>query len=225
MQLKYDHIIRETFPNLYVGLGVISDLGHFKKEVFEELRNSVYSKLKKQYTLENLKELHPLIKTYRDFFWALKIDPTKIRPAAEALIRRVLGDRPIPRINCVVDAYNLASIQTGIALAAFDSDLLTGDLIMRFAKKNEDFLGIGMKKSIKLQGNELIITDKNQIIAIYPYRDADNTKVTKDSKKIVLMICGVPGIDKEILNSAAEIAITFITQICGGKGTYQFYLQ
>jgi DNA/RNA-binding domain of Phe-tRNA-synthetase-like protein len=47
---------------------------------------------------------------------------------------------------------------------------------MRFAKENEEFLGIGMEKPIKLTGKEIIISDNEKIIAIYPYRDSEKYK-------------------------------------------------
>ena len=215
--LKYDKQVREKFPDLHVALGRISELKTPNQKEFENKKNFVYNKLKESYSLDTLKDLE-IVRAYRDFFWTLGIDPTKIRPAAEALIRRILGGKEIPRINCVVDAYNLVSMEDAIAIAAFDVNKLEGDLIMRFAKEGEEFLGIGMKKSKILKGKELVISDNKELIAIYPYRDADNTKVTKSSREILFLICGVPGINKENLDSTAKKMISYTTQICGGHG-------
>jgi DNA/RNA-binding domain of Phe-tRNA-synthetase-like protein len=222
MQFKYNDRVREKFPGLHVALGFISNLGTYDVNKFENKKNHVHEYLKATHSLETLKDAKKT-RVYRDFFWSINIDPTKIRPAAEALIRRVLGGKEIPRINCVVDAYNLASMESGIALAAFNADKLKGDLTMHFARQGEEFLGIGMKGPKILQGNELIISDDKELIAIYPHRDADNTKVVKGVKKIVLLVCGVPGIDIEELNSTAKLAISYITQICGGSGEYQIF--
>ncbi|MFX0140846.1 MAG: B3/4 domain-containing protein [Candidatus Hodarchaeota archaeon] len=222
MKFIFQQSVKERFPDLRVGLGFISGLKTEQKNLFNQKRESIYNILKEKHSLDTLKDLD-IIRAYRDFFWALGIDPTKIRPAAEALIRRILKGKSIPRINCVVDAYNLASMESGIALAAFDADLLKGDLIMRFAEENEIFLGIGMKEAKKLKGNELIINDQKQIIAIYPYRDADSTKVTKYTKEILLLICGAPRLEKELLNFAGDLAIDYITQLCGGTGNYQIF--
>jgi len=40
-------------------------------------------------SLEGLKE-DPVVRAYRDFYWRLGIDPTKVRPSSEALARRAL---------------------------------------------------------------------------------------------------------------------------------------
>ncbi|MCP8310944.1 MAG: hypothetical protein L6N94_05545 [Candidatus Methylarchaceae archaeon HK01M] len=183
------------------------DLEDFKEKIIEEV--------KENYDIESLKDV-PIFRAYRDFFWRAGIDPTKIRPAAEALIRRVLGGKTIPTINNIVDAYNLASIKSGIALAAFDEDRLQGDLRMRLSREGEVFLGIGMSEPKELQGGEIIVSDDVKLVAIYPYRDADETKVTEATKKVLLMICGVPGISKEELIDTSDIAVEYITKFCGG---------
>jgi len=98
----------------------------------------------------------PIFRTYRDFFWEIDIDPTKTRPASEALVRRVLQGKTLPTINTLVDAYNLASLTSGIPLAAFDYQSLEGELEMRFARKGEEFLGIGMDGPKSLDGGEIV---------------------------------------------------------------------
>ncbi|MEM1944718.1 MAG: phenylalanine--tRNA ligase beta subunit-related protein [Nitrososphaerota archaeon] len=84
-----------------------------------------------------------LVRAYRDFFWRMAIDPTKTRPSAEALLRRVLQGREFPRVNTLVDVYNVVSMKNIVPIAAFDADRLVGDLVMRFARKGEKFSGIG----------------------------------------------------------------------------------
>jgi len=42
-------------------------------------------------------------KAARSLFQALKVAPTKIRPSSEALLRRTLRQKPLSRINTLVD--------------------------------------------------------------------------------------------------------------------------
>jgi len=185
-----------------------AELQAFKRKVVEETR--------KTHDLTTVKDA-PIFRTYRDFFWRVGIDPTKIRPAAEALVRRILAGKPIPTINTLVDAYNLASIRTGVAMGAFDADRLYGELELRPAREGEEFICIGMDGPIKLKRNEFVVADAKKLIAIYPYRDADETKVTEATKNVVLLICGVPGIEEQVLTDATRVAVEFITRFCGGK--------
>ena len=145
------------------------------------------------------------------------VDPTKTRPAAEALIRRVLRGRPLPRINTLVDAYNLASIESTIPLAAFDEDDLAGDLLMRQADAGEEFLGIGMDKPITLNGGEAVVQDGEKLVAIYPHRDADACKITLDTENTLMLICGVPNIKEGLLKIAGRVTVGYITRFCDGS--------
>jgi len=217
MSLKIDSELKTRFPDLNVltlrikGVQIHkrgAELEKFKVEVMRQVRND--------YNLDSVKD-HPTFRAYRDFFWSIKIDPTKIRPAAEALIRRILAGKTLPSINTLVDAYNLASIKSRIALATFDADKLEGDLLMRFAEEDEQFYGIGMKKPLILKGGEIVVSDDKKLIAVYPYRDADNTKVTEETENIMMLVCGVPGIPKENLENASRVALEYITRFCDGE--------
>jgi len=165
------------------------------------------------YAIESLKD-EPRLRAYRDFFWRVGVDPTKVRPAAEALLRRVIQGKPFPRINTLVDAYNLASAETRIALAAFDVSKLRGDLRMRRARQGETFLGIGMEATATLKGVEVVCEDADRLVAIYPYRDAEATKVTLATTDTVFMTCGVPGISDETLDSADVTTTEFVERFC-----------
>ncbi|MGC8962010.1 MAG: B3/B4 domain-containing protein, partial [Candidatus Bathyarchaeia archaeon] len=159
----------------------------------------------------------PIFRAYRDFFWKIGVDPTKVRPAAEALVRRALLGKPIPTINTLVDAYNLASMETGIALAAFDRNKISGDLVMRYAWPGEPFQGIGMRYPIVLRGVEVVVSDGEKLVAIYPYRDADSSKIVESTRSLILMVCGVPGIEETKLIEARDIATSYITRFCDGE--------
>jgi len=218
MNLEIDVKLKTRFPDLTVLTCNIKGVNVEKQNFeLEKLKEEIMKQVREKYDLDSVKNM-PTFRAYRDFFWRVNIDPTKNRPAAEALIRRILGGRTIPRINTLVDAYNLASIKTEIALAAFDTNKLKGDLLMRFAEKGEKFIGIGMDKPMLLQGVEIIVSDSEKLVAIYPYRDADSTKITEKTKNVSLLVCGVPGIEEETLQNAAQVALEFITQFCGGEG-------
>jgi DNA/RNA-binding domain of Phe-tRNA-synthetase-like protein len=214
MELSSHQDIKERFPDLRVSILIVNNLKIEKKSPqLETFREDVIKETKSSYVLETLKDDENFRK-YRDFFWKIDIDPTKIRPASEALIRRILQGKPIPKINTGVDAYNLASIKSGIPLAAFDANTIHGELIMKFAKIGEKFLGIGMKKPKVLAGNEVVVADEERLIAIYPYRDADLSKITPSTKNILVMSCGVPGIPWEKIKEAGNLAREYLESFC-----------
>lgn len=217
MRLTVDHAIRSEYQGLAAILFAIKgvrveesldDLEHFKSEALQRFRSTL--------SLETLKDV-PALRTYRDFFWRVGIDPTKTRPASEALLRRVLQGKDIPRINTLVDAYNIASMETHVPLAVFDAAKLQGDMVMRMAVAGEKFHGIGMTAEETLTGKEVVVQDDQMLIAIYPYRDADFSKVMTETTDVSIMVCGVPGIELSRLDEARKLSANYITRFCGGK--------
>jgi len=216
MILRIDSELKTAFPDLTVLTLHINGVKIQKRDnELEKFKATVAEQVRNEYDLDTVKD-HPTFRVYRDFFWSIKIDPTKTRPAAEALIRRILAGKTLPCINTLVDTYNLASIKTRIALATFDSDKLEGDLLMRFAEEGEQFVGIGMEKPLILRGGEIVVSDKKKLVAIYPYRDADNTKVTEETKNLMMVVCGVPGIPKQELEKTSDVVLEYVTRFCDG---------
>jgi len=214
--LSIDETLQDRFPGLAAQIVRFHEVS-VKREnsELEEYKLEVYKETQSRWEVEKLRD-DPEFRAYRDFFWKLGIDPTKNRPAAEALIRRVLRDRPIPKINTWVDAYNLVSITTAIPIASFDADLLEGGLLMREARAGEEFIGIAMKKPVVLSGGEAVIQDDKRLVAIYPYRDADYSKVSQNTKNVLMLMCGAPGITRTKLNESSKVAMSVLPRFCGG---------
>ncbi|MHA1268257.1 MAG: B3/B4 domain-containing protein [Candidatus Helarchaeota archaeon] len=222
MILQFDNRIKKTFENFYIGIVNLSNFNQIPKNPIDDLRLEIFNEIRLKFSLETLKDEH-LIRVNRDFFWKIKIDPTKKRPSSEALIRRILTGKEIPKINILVDIYNLISIRNQIAIAGFDKDKLYGNIKMRFSEKNEEFLGIGMKKPLILTGTEIILVDEKNILAIYPYRDANHSKLTNSTKNMLLLTCGVPGFPKDnIIKATSDLFNTF-KKYLGGNGKYKIF--
>lgn len=214
--------IGEDLKSAYQGLQVLEleinnlrikknnpDLEEFKKIKQEEIRQKIKS-------LEEVKNLS-IFRAYRNFYWKVGVDPTKTRPAGEALTRRILGGKDLPTINTLVDSYNIASAESFVAIAAFDLASVSKDsLLMRRAKVGESFLGIGMNVLIKLSGVEVVIEDQDNsnLIAVYPYRDSDASKVTEKTRDVLMMMCGVPGISIEDLKAAERLTRNYAGKYC-----------
>jgi DNA/RNA-binding domain of Phe-tRNA-synthetase-like protein len=214
--MEFAHAIVQAFPGICVAEGdVRSVIIQSESLSLEQRKREVIQELQSRNTLETVKN-DPIFRAYRDFFWRVGVDPTKTRPASEALVRRALSKREFPQINTAVDAYNLASARSGIPIAAFDADILQGGLVMCFAQDGDRFWGIGMEKPIMLRKNQVILTDEQDIVAIYPYRDAHKTRVTMDTQNIHLVTCGVPGIDREQVGNVYENCVRYLEEFTGG---------
>jgi DNA/RNA-binding domain of Phe-tRNA-synthetase-like protein len=222
MILKFNEEIQEKFNDFYVGMVKISDIANEFLKPIKSLKANIIKDTLKNHNLNSLKN-ELTFRLNRDFFWKIGIDPTKKRPASEALIRRILRGNDIPKINPYVDLYNLLSIKHEVAIAGFDNDRLVGDLIMLEANEGERFWGIGMKKPLTLNGNEIVLKDSENIIAIYPYRDAEYSKLRKNTKNILLLTCGVPEFPLKKLEEATKDLHDIFIEYFGGSGEFKIF--
>lgn len=160
------------------------------------------------------------IRAYRAFYWQIGVDPTKTRPANEALLRRVVDGEGLPRINTIVDAYNAASIWTGLPMCAYDAEKFNGPtVVVRSAEAGEKFFGIGMDEPMTLTGKELVLSDDGGIVSLYPYRDGDRTRVTPQSRSLLLTVDGIPEVSPLELLNALKVCVRNVTRAVGGKAT------
>lgn len=214
--LKIDPTIQTRHPGLILGAGIVNDLEATPNtRLLEEEIHSTTEWLRSHFTLEKLKD-EPNSRAYRDFYWRLGIDPTKQRPAAEALARRLLRGESLPRINAIVDAYNCASLRTLIAIGAYDLGRNTGELVLRLSREGEEFEPIG-GKSEALKAGQIVLADDAKVVHLYPYRDSKQSAVSKDSANVLFLSAGVPKIFRDRVLEAARMACEGVMRVCGGR--------
>ncbi|MEM2898724.1 MAG: phenylalanine--tRNA ligase beta subunit-related protein [Nitrososphaerota archaeon] len=208
--ISVEQSLAESFPGLSA-LGFRLDGLELSRgdSRLERLVGEVVNEIRRSYNLETLKDV-PIFRAYRDFFWRIGIDPTKMRPSSEALVRRILLGREFPRINPLVDIYNLASAKTGVTMASYDSSKVRGGLSLTWSRAGERFRGIGMDREIILQGREVVLRDESSILSIYPYRDSDHSKTESQTKSAIVIVCGVPGIEASTLEQAKETVLRYV---------------
>lgn len=213
--VHFERAVKQKFPEISLALATVMDLNVEKTDSLAERRAQAVEAVKREYNLSTLADA-PQMRAYRAFLWKTSLDPTKSRPAGEALIRRVLQGREIPSINNAVDAYNLVSMEQGLAMGAYDSGKIAGNLAVRFARGGERFREIGEEPE-ELMGKEIVLADAKKLLCIYPHRDAWATRITEKTKSLILIAYGVPGITQEKLMDAVKEGAGLIQSVAGGK--------
>jgi DNA/RNA-binding domain of Phe-tRNA-synthetase-like protein len=169
----------------------------------EERGRLIVEKVRSAYSLDTLR-LNPIIRAYRDFMWRLGIDPTKVRPSSEALVRRILRTGSFPHVNNVVDSGNFASVETLVSLGLYDLDRIRGSLELRFASGGEVFNPIG-RNSERLSGSEVVLVDDSgKVLHVYPYRDSRDTMIKDNTRNVLVVGAGVPGVPRNLVAEALE---------------------
>ncbi|WLS43727.1 phenylalanine--tRNA ligase beta subunit-related protein [Micromonospora profundi] len=80
------------------------------------------------------------IQAWRRAYTAMGLRPTQYRCASEALLRRLRLDGELPRLHPLVDLCNAVSAAYAIPVAVLDLDRVDGDLTVRPAHGDEDYL-------------------------------------------------------------------------------------
>ncbi len=138
----------------------------------------------------------PQILATRAAYKALGKDPARYRGSAEALLRRVIAGKGLPRINAVVDIINLVSIESRLPIGLYDLAHVSGDIVFRAGRAGETYKGIG-KYDLNLEGLPVFCD------AIGPHgsptSDSERTMVTSETKKVLAVIIsfgGKEGLDR-----------------------------
>ena len=114
----------------------------FSQALWDEIHETG-ERYRRELTTESLKELSGIAATRR-VYKACGKDPSRYRPASEALIRRMLQGKELYQIDTLVDLINLASIAFGYSIGGFDADKFVGDtLTLGVGREGEPYEGIG----------------------------------------------------------------------------------
>lgn len=122
----------------------------------------------------------------------------------------------IPNISTLVDSYNLVSLKTGISAGAHDVSKLKGNVRVDVCNGTEDYTELGTQKSRKIKKGEYSALDSEKVICYLELKQCEQTKVAKNTRKILLYYQGHKGHTQEQVNNALTDACNLIVKFCGG---------
>jgi DNA/RNA-binding domain of Phe-tRNA-synthetase-like protein len=82
----------------------------------------------------------PEIQAWRRAYAEMGLQPTQVRCAAEALLRRLRQDGQLPKVNPLVDLGNAVSVHAAAPIAIFDCARVTWPLSVAHARGDEEFV-------------------------------------------------------------------------------------
>ena len=171
-------------------------------------------------TTETLKERSAIAATRR-VYRACGKDPSRYRPAAEALIRRLLQGRELYRIDTLVDLINLASMRFGYSIGGFDADKIEGDtLILGIGRAGEPYEGIG-RGMLNIEG--LPVYRDNQGGVGTPTSDNERTKIDLHTTHLLVLVNGYDGDEAQVRATAKYILQLAERYGEGREGKYIIY--
>jgi DNA/RNA-binding domain of Phe-tRNA-synthetase-like protein len=126
----------------------------------------------------------------RAAYKALGKDPARYRGSAEALLRRVIAGKELPRINNVVDVINFVSVESRLPVGLYDLAHVQGDIVFRAGRAGETYKGIG-KYDLNLEGLPVFCDALGPHGS--PTSDSERTMVTEGRKQVIAVIISFGG--------------------------------
>ena len=171
-------------------------------------------------TTETLKEMSSIAAT-RSVYKACGKDPSRYRPASEALIRRVLQGKSLYQIDTLVDLINLASIAYGYSIGGFDADKFKGDtLTLGIGREGEPYEGIG-RGMINIHGLPVYRDAEGGVGT--PTSDNERTKMELQTTHLVVLINGYDGNESRVIENAQYIQSLLRKYCHSDGGQYEGY--
>ena len=168
-----------------------------------------YRQILTEETIKQMPPIHATREAYKKFGKA----PSRYRPAAEALIRRIVKGEELYKINTLADLVNLASIYTGYSIGGFDMDKIQGDLVLGIGRAGEPYEGIGRGM---LNIENLPVYRDNIGGVGTPTSDNERTKISLSTTHFLLLVNGYDGSREGVLQ-CAEYTQELIKKYCNAE--------
>lgn len=220
MKVIVSNEIERVCPG-FVGACVEADVVNtpYCEGLWEEIR-ALGEQYKAMLTTESLKEMSGIAATRR-VYKACGKDPSRYRPASEQLIRRMLQGKELYQIDTLVDLINLASIRFGYSIGGFDASKFVGDtLTLGIGRAGEPYEGIG-RGMLNIEGLPVYRDAVGGVGT--PTSDNERTKITIDTRHLVVLINGYDG-NEEQVRANAEFILDLVRRYCQTQeGSYHLY--
>ncbi len=205
--------IKKACP-AFKGAAVYAEVANtpFCKELWDEI-NAFTRELRASSDTEKSK-LQPAIAATREVYKRCGKDPSRYRPSAEALRRRLVKGLELYRIDTLVDLINLVSLRTGYSIGGFDADKIQGTALeLGIGRAGEPFEGIG-RGVLNIEGLP-VYRDSTGGIGT-PTSDHERTKMGLETRHILAIINGYSGQDG--LEEAARMIQTLLRSYASSDG-------
>lgn len=211
MSIKICDDIREICKEVNKDIAIASIIAEVNvNESPNQLKKLVDIKcddVKCSYELGNLEAVE-VINDIKKVYRKLRTDPTRYKISSEALLKRVIKDKGLFKVNNVVEVNNIISLISGYPVCAYDLEKINGDIRLSIGKVGEKYEGIG-RGEIKVE-NIPVFYDE---IGAFGSTTSDSirTMITDETKRIVFSIVSFSGKNniEEFINKSVELLETY----------------
>lgn len=140
----------------------------------------------------------PIPWAYRVFFRQIGLDPDRTRTPVEQIVLDRLHDGGFVSRGLPGDALTIATVETGVALRAFDADRLEGRLCIRDSAPGESLAG----RPGELPSGTLAIADDRNPVGLLFGTTAEGYEVARGTRRIAVAAVQVGAVPQIALDEA-----------------------
>ncbi|ANU12446.1 hypothetical protein B481_0013 [Planococcus halocryophilus Or1] len=213
MKLTIDPQIKETLSDFKIGVIhynniTVSDSPQMLKGRLQLFQEQLYFELEdKEFTD------FPGLLEWQLIWKALGADPSRYRPSAEALYRRIKKQNYLSVVDSAVDMNSFLSLQYEIPLGLYDADKVEGDIEIAVGTNADRYEGLNNRINT-LTG--ILVSKDAQGAFGSPYVDSKRTAVTEQTKNAVHIFYLRPSMAKDTALQLLTAASNMFTGINGG---------
>jgi len=204
--------LNELVPNFKIGTITYHDIAISESPQMIKGRFQLFTesmRLEEKNAADN-----PGVAEYRKVFKSLGMDPSRYRPASEALLRRVLSGKDLPPINSGVDVNNFFSIRFAIPIGLYNLDKIEGDVEIDLGSAEDIYEGLNGRE-MNMEGKLLSRDDVGAFGS--PIVDSKRTMVDESVKNALHIVYLQPSMDKGEAQELLESMAKMFTQVNGGS--------
>lgn len=179
-----------------------------KKEITRLVRNKT-----------DLKETssNPHLLGYCELYERVGAGKEKLISSCEGLINLIIKNGRLPTINTVVDLYNCVSALHCVTIGAHDAEKIEGDLRVVITSGEERFIPLGTDKEVKVRPGEYAYMDDKDILCRLDVRQCEKTKVSTDTKEVIIVANSNPRMPPDSLLKACLHVCQLMETLLGAE--------
>lgn len=156
----------------------------------------------------------PETQAVREMYRRIGLDPTKTRPSNEALLRRVRRGDPFPRVNGLVDAVNVTSLEVQLPYGVYDRSAIAGTVVLRLGAEGEAYDGI-RKDTVHVAGRLTVADDRGPFGN--PTSDSARTMVTTATTEALVVVYAPAATPRAALAVVLDRTTARMARTVGGR--------
>ena len=218
-KLRVHPEIFEAFPEAVLGVVIFEGVENDGEspEILEALRRQEEDVVRRLGAVPVSE--HPHIACWREAYRRFGAKPKDHPSSIENLVRRVGKGHRLRHVNRLVDLYNTISLEHLVPAGGEDLDAIEGDVELAFAGDAEPQVRLlGEPEARPPKKGEVIYRDRvGAICRRWNWKEADRTKLTETTTRGLLVIEGLPPVDRSLVEKASQELAALVEKHCGGR--------